>query len=1833
MLLPIMMFADSYTVLWKRVTDAQAKDLPQTQANVLRQIADKAAWDKEYGQLLKAQLMLASVNTQVSPDSAEVEIARLEQLEQQTKDAVLRAVYDAVLGNIYAQRQQRGKPFQAVSQQWYAKAMANPRQLAQHKCAEYKPAVVEGIDSKIFNDDLLHVIGFMAGDYATLQQYYQGKGYRAAALMSALQGLQQSCTDKSRKANKSRYLLQLDTLTQQYGDLLEAGEVAIARYQYLATATDVTIEERVNYINYALARWGAWPRMNILRNALSDLQQPSFIISVGDYMMLPGKQRKVYINNLRNISTLNINIYKIHANGDTRLSPDNKDDYARLVRAMDPVPVQTVSRRYVGMPAWKEVGDSLFLDPLPVGVYLIEATTDNNNIEPRRELLRVSNLYVMYEALPDKHLRMAVVDATTGKAVQGAHVRLTLTDDPNAEKRTVTELVTDKNGEADYKYDNRVPRRIYVYTDDDKASNDFLTSNTYYYYWEGDKEETRLQLFTDRSLYRPGQTVHVAGIMYHVNHDLLKSETLNQRSIPLRLMNVNGELVDEQTLVTDEYGKVSTDFTLPLTGLTGGYTVIAQVDKSYAVASFNVEQYKRPTFQVEFDNYDKRFQLGDTVVVRGLAKSYAGVPVRGAKVSYTVERRQSFFWRKMAGGANTVLLTDTVTTANDGSFEVKMPMEEPEDIDPDRPFYYQVQATAKVTDPAGETHEATMSLPLSNRSSVLSTDLPARSVRDELKTLTITRQNAAGEPIAGTVAYRFDQEPWLTTQANKSVDLDTRLAPGLHVLEAVCEDDTLRQQVVVFNLNDKHPVIETPDWYYLSANQFSDSKPVYVQYGSSDDITQVYYTIFSGNKVLEHGTRVLNKEVTTRRLTYKKEYGDGITITLAWVKNGKLYSHSDQIMREQPNQQLKLTWKTFRDKLTPGQKEEWTLNITDPDGKPAHAQLMAAMYDKSLDAISQHQWTFDTNYRNSIPYVQWAGGSFDAICLYGFQSYKALTEHSLDFSHFDESMFQFSMPDTYYHVRFKRYDSAIGAADMLGAAPMAASKVMVRGAKAMAPTNLMVEQQTVESEGAVVTEEKAQQTSTQVRENLNETAFFYPALTTDKEGNVGIRFTLPESVTTWRFMGLAHDKTVNKGMLSAEATASKTVMVQPNLPRFIRTGDKARVSTRIHNTSDRKVNGTARLQLLTPGEEKVISEWTAPFTAEANQSAYVTFDVDAAQVATRAKGENLLVAKVVAEGRGFSDGEQHYLGLLPDKEFVTTTVPFTQIEPGVKTVDLSKLFPTNEAGNRLTIEYTNNPAWLMVQALPTLANPNSNNAISLATAIYANSIGRSILTASPLMAQTVKAWQQETGAQSALMSSLQTNEELKTMVLSETPWVAEARNEAEQKQQLIGMLDENTIGYRLNSFAGSLSALQNADGSFSWWPEMPGSNYVTMTVVDMFTRLNSMLGVQKAYSNMLQAAFGYLDKSVANEVAELKKLEKKGTKRLVPSELACHYLYANALAGRKETADITYLVNLLEAMPTELTIYGKAGSAVILSQYGKTRKAAEYLQSLNEYTVYKEEMGRYFDTKRAQYSWCDYRIPTQVAAIEALKMLTPDDHKTITEMQRWLLQEKRTQAWDTPINSVNAIYAFLADAKGTTDLSKLVKQEPTTLKVDGKALELPTAMAGLGYVKTTVPTTRATTFTAEKTSTGTSWGAVYAQFWQKTTEVKDAGEGLKVKREVVTADGKTNPDALKVGDKVNIRITITADRDFDFVQVQDKRAACMEPATQLSGYRFGYYCAPQDNVTNYYFDRLAKGQHVIETTYYIDREGEYSSGVCTAQCAYSPAFSARTAAGTIKVVK
>jgi hypothetical protein len=1836
-MIPMFTHADGFTGLWKQVEVAQGKDLPKDEQKALQVIVDKALAEEAYGHLLKAQLQLMRSLASVSPDSLEPAVMRMVQAEEKAreKNPVLSMVYSSVLGHLYAENRSLGDDRQAVSRSYFERSLSQPALLAERQARDYVPLVKMGKDSRVFGNDLLSVLCYEAGNMSLLHDYYEKSGNRAAAMITALE-LAKTTTNTKRKGE------QLDSLMALYGDLDACGEVAIARYELMDDVI-APAEKRIAYIDQVLEKWGSWPRMNELRNARQQLTEPVFNARLGSMVQLPGKQRTVRLDKIRNVREVTMTVSRLKLDASTKWNADNDTQYAKLKKAVERV-VQKETRRYQGLAEWQSAEDSMTINALPVGLYLVEMNTDNKKIRTDRCLYYVTDLYVLSTELPGRRIRYAVVSGTTGQPVPGARLRVKY-NYRSANKPLTENLTCGEQGEVIYDCGGNNPNSILVTTDKDKYLPETSLWNSFSFY-ENKETSTIVSLYTDRTLYRPGQTVHVAAVAFK-NERGLNTCALSNQPLKLMLRDANNKVVEEKQLTTDDYGTASADFVLPTGKLNGSFTIRSNVGSSST--RIQVDEYKRPTFQLEFPEVKQSYRHGDTVEVKGLACSFAGVPVQGAKVKYRVDRSESWWWyRDTHTGDNARLAEGETVTAADGSFTVRVPMLLPEwTVNGERKIarFYQIKTHAQVTDQGGESHEGELSLPLGNKPTAFSCAMPDKQLRDSVKPVVFRLCNAAGVPIEGKVRWTVDNGSWKEANANEPVVIKSlALGSGRHTIEAICGTDTLKQEFVLFSLDDERPCVETHDWFYQTASTFPASSTTFaekagdvaIQVGTSDPDTHVFYTIVAGEKVLECGSFDLNNAIQTRLFSYQPEYGSGLLLTYAWVKDGKMYHHETTISRPLPDKRLLLTWETFRDRLTPGQKEEWTLRVTRPDGKPAQAQLLATMYDKSLDELRSFQWRFNPQIYARLPWGNWRDAHFMSSSLYGSAGYRHLSVPDWTLSCFDPSVLDMSPWYRSNGAGLRIRGTRMMAKGAVASAPMMEdAKVFDVVGNDEAGGEVLKAKEVIngdlnDNEGQKTDDAQGNETAT-VRENLNETAFFYPALVADKNGRIALRFTLPESLTTWKVMTLAHDKEMNFGLLGGEAVAKKDVMIQPNMPRFIRQGDQAVVTARVMNTGEKAVSGVAELTLTDPETNKTVFSQRRQVSVDAQQTSAVSFCIDASTLGASPLNSCLYICKVTMSGKGFSDGEQHYLPMLPNVEMVVNTLPFSQHEAGLKRIDLTMLFPASSSEltaktSKLTVEYTNNPAWMMIQALPSLAASNEKNVVSQAAAFYANSLGAYIMKQNPDIKTTLAQWQQETGSETSLMSSLQKNESLKTLTLDETPWVDDADKESEQKRKLAGFLDENTLNYRLEENLKCMRDLQNSDGSWSWWPGMKGSRYMTVFVAQLLTRLNVMTEEQTATRQMLNAALTFLGKEMVEEVKEMRKLEKKNNvKDLRPSGTAVDVLYIWSLAGTKLSGNVAdarnYLVDHLARQTHEFTIYGKAVAAVILAKNGQQAKAAEYLESIRQYSVFKEEMGRYFDTGKAYASWYDYKIPTEVAAIEAIQILEPADVQTVEEMQRWLLQSKRTQAWSTSINSVNAVYAFL---NGRMEV--LATKEQSTISLDGKPMQLPKASAGLGYVKTAVEGSGMKTLTVKKTSEGTSWGAVYAQFLQPVSEIEPAGAGLTVKRELLT-----NGQPLKVGDKVKVRITITADRDYDFVQVMDKRAACMEPVRQLSGYQWGYYCSPKDNTTNYYFDRLSKGKHVVETEYYIDREGGYETGTCTVQCAYAPEYTARTAAVKLQV--
>lgn len=1865
------MQAQTYDNLWKELEVLERKDLPKSVISEAMKIYDKAKAEQNVPQMMKAYLTAMQYRSLLTPDSLKVDMNGLEQWASQTGSMEDKAILYSILGEMTM-------PADVKKGLGYLQASLKDKdRLLLIPVEKLRPMVRVGEASKrYFRDNLYNLLARRA--IQIMQQYR----WQAAAKANQTNSLPADMTDMDQFVTYQFVPVSDCDLTaavmQTYQSLLKAYDTETEREGWLLTGIDAlnylyrnfsgnfsndvcqqelrkwihtypavkTVPEaylalaqflqyqnnqveRLRIVREGIAGYPRYEGINQLKNIEKEILNASLSLEIAT--AYPGEQQSVKVN-YKNLTGITLQLYKVNLPVTSAVLQNRtthfESKYARLQREEHFSLKPTTD--------YLNVDTTLTIQAPQAGIYFLKAVPDGKKGVSDGTLMNVTALKTIYRPLPDGTLELVVVDAVSGQPVSEAEVT----------------IYTEKGG-------GYSPQQTYQADKQGTLKLDFLNSNKYWYnahtaadnampilnlwkndyYYKESKRKEVLQLFTDRSIYRPGQTVYVSGLAYEMEKD--STRVLADKKYTVSLYDANNNETGKVEVRTNGFGSFSGQFVLPSPCLTGYFSLRA-ADTS---VSFKVEEYKRPTFDVTFEPVKVEYQVGDSIEVVGMAKTFAGAPVQNARVHYNISRSYAWVWRFMGRGS--ARWEGEAMTDADGKFSVPVHFE----IDSDRResplWYYTYNIQADVTDGAGETQQANLSLPLGSTSMVLNMDnLPDNLVKEKKLEIKLTAMNLSGEPVDTPVTYQVvemeEQKDGQekegrkvltgTVEANKSFVPEAiyALPSGNYRLKLSAKDTqgrecTASKNFLLFSLNDKRPPFVITDWFYQDGLEFDAASPATVYIGSSEKNVYLLYDVFAGNKRLESKRIELSDSVVSFRFPYKKEYGDGILVSMAFVKDGRLYSHNARIMKPAPEKKLQLKWTTFRDKLRPGQQEEWKLTVLYPDGSPAEAEMLATMYDASLDKIySAHKLDFGVDFHYVVPLTYWNTSYMRNAYLYVDFPLKRLRAVPLEYS-------ELIIPST------GRMEAMVVG---YGGSPRAtlAGALKIRGRSAAnavmnqeAVTDMVLQEEMVETSAQEKvemgsSEELAETGDIQIRENFAETAFFYPQLRTNEKGEVSISFVLPESLTRWKFMGLAHTRNVDYGKIEATATASKEFMLQPNMPRFVRVGDKANIAASLMNLSDKGVKGTVRMELFNPETEKVFYSQKQKFDVKGGETGHVNFTFEVSDKYA------VMACRMVADGDTFSDGEQRYIPVLTDKQWVTETVPLNVNGEGAHTFSLENLFNKHSktaSEQRLTVEFTAHPAWYAVQALPVVAHPQNEDALSWATAYYAHSLAAYIVKENPRIKQVFDSWKAQGGTKETFMSNLQKNQELKNILLAETPWLAEATNEAEQKQRIATLFDLNTMNSQLAVSVEKLGELQNADGAWSWYKGMQGSRYVTTQVMEMLVRLNALThqDADSRMQPMIQKGFEYLGKQAAEEYKSMKEAEKKGAVGIRPSEQVLRYLYICALDGKAPVDEKVnrYFIDKLSGEGKELTIYGKALGAIILQQSGKVAEARLFMQSLMEYSVVTDEMGRYFDTPKARYSWFSYKIPTEVAAMEAIQRITKDT-KAIDEMKRWLLKQKQTQTWETPIATADAVYALMAT--GTSDLLANTGGVEITL---GKEVIRTPADDAIGYIKKTVSgdVMNIKKVRVDKEGAGMGWGAVYAQYLESMDQIGEQGNGLSVSRQLYKGDEALNESVpLKVGDKITVRLTVKADRDMDFVQIKDDRAACMEPLQAVSGFRWGnglgYYQATKDASTQFFIDQMRKGTYVIEYQVYVNRTGEYQAGIATVQSAYAPEFGGHT---------
>lgn len=1892
--------AQSFEKLWKQVEQAQKKSLPKTVVKLSDEIFRKGEREKNVPQMLKAYTYRSMYQNILTPDSFYVGLRRLEQWAEHEQNPVDRAVLHSLVAEKYADYVElnrwelrrrtpidlEGEEFPADIREWSGnlfvervmrhagEALRDPVALLKTTSDTYVPFVRQGEASGYYHHDMYHLLTARTVDalqkvaaleadslvtgkvmrlYGEMTSTYRSMpGMEDATLLATLDSLKWRHTDVyaypyGRAAGMEddeahgRYLELLDRLIRRYGGRDVCAEAYLAKARFYDGRN-----EKKKALEACVTAIGLYPRYR----RIADLQQlkesillPRLDFST-DRVTYPGDTLAMRLTH-GNLDGFTVNLYRTDLTKTLPEMPEiNASFYKKHTRKL-----QTTSY-LLERPEDYLPADTVCHMALPgePGIYVVQVVPDDRKGRPVAHFLHLTRIEVMTLPLSAQELEVAALDAETGKPMPD--VRVTFYSDYGTRgNKVLAQCTTDASGKAVLPR-NREFRALSAAKGNDTAMPLQRIYNSWNGTWaQAGRKSENVKLLTDRSLYRPGQTIYVKGIAYAQEGDT--AMVLPDRTYTVELEDVNSSTVGKKEVRTNEFGSFTTEFVLPAACLNGNFHI--KTGKGENGVYVRVEEYKRPTFDITFEAQKGSYQLGDSVQVQGKVSSFSGVAVQGVEVKYTVTRAPLVGWRFYERTVS--LASGSAKVGDDGRFAIPVSLQGGQ-----KDGYYTYRVEASVTNQAGETQTSTATLSAGARSLMLSTDGRDRISKDNDIRFTFAARNLNGEPVPVKGNYRLVQtvagkaETRLSGAFTSNVEVllpEWRNLPsGTYELQLSAKDGQGRdvdykQNLMLFSYEDKRPPATLSFWHYIRNADFDAGHPAQFCVGTSFKDTYVMVDVFSGRRRLSSTVLQLSDSVARFEVPYKEEYGDGVEYLFAFVKDGAARFETIHLQKRRPEKELVMKWEVFRDKLRPGQEEEWRLTVRTPQGTPAGAEMLATMYDASLDKIFLHHQQLRLNYPRLLPRIYWASGSWRSV---HYSCHFPMKEWMYPLFVYDTFLSEREIMGTleadYSVVKNAAMTGSVQARGMAG--PLMKARIAEDSSDAVEDVMFEEETVSVEEAGAVV----ELHTTPELRTNFAETAFFYPQLRTDEQGEIAFSFIMPQSLTRWNFRGYAHTKGMLTGQLDASAVTVKEFMLAPNMPRFVRVGDKTSIAATVTNLTGKAQQGTVKFVLFDPMTDKVISTQRQSFAVEAGKTVPVSFRF------TVTGKQEMLGVRMVADSGVFSDGEQHLLPVLSDKIYITETLAMPVRGEETRTFSLDSLFNRDSrtaTDRRLTVEFTGNPAWYAVQALPALNRPCTDNAVSWAAAYYANVLAAYIADSQPRIKAVFDTWRMQGGKKETFLSQLQKNQELKNILLEESPWVMEAVTEADRQARIATLFDLNNLANNTVTALTRLKELQNADGAWSWYKGMPGSRCMTEYITGLLVRLPLLTGqkLPEAALAMRQSAFKYLHQQALKEYKMIRKAEKSGAKMTTLSQSARSYLYLTALSGEKVPAEnaaaYAYYLSKVGKNLNSKDMGVKAQSAVILLKAGRTAEADDFIASLKEHLVQTHEMGAYFAFNEKPFLWGMQPVPVHVEVMEALHLAGGND-ALVEEMKLWLLKQKQTVSWNSPVATADAVYALLCQGSNL-----LESRGDVRITLGDRVLETyapaKTTVPGLGYVKESFaqgsPELCAKSVTVEKRDAGIAWGAVYAQYLSLLSDVRQQGGELAVEKKLyverTSAAGRkelqpvTAATQLAVGDKVVSRLTIRLDRAMDFVQLKDQRGACFEPLSSLSGYRWdggiGYYVEIEDASTNFFFDSLSKGVYVLEYSYRVARSGQYEAGLATIQCAYAPEYAAHSASVKVEV--
>lgn len=1845
---PITLEAQNYDRMWKEVESLQKKDHSRSVIEKTESIFSQALADKNLPQMIKAFMVCSEYKVRLSPDSINIQLEKLKEWASSETDILGRSVLNSIWARIYSE----GEPWEMDSIiQCLRLSLQEKDWLASRSAALFYPVVISKDLSKEYFDDnmydflarqavrtllsvsarenekkihneILGIYDSLIALYSDAESPYRDKKAEALTREARLVYLSDNCVYSKDKLSSDDAIKELKKLASEYQDIDVYCDIALKlaqKYNQLRERVEAMSEIRKALELYPETRW-----TEDLKKLENNILAPSLRVEIP--FVYPGYRTDIKVS-YNNITSVTMEAYRLNLPPTTDKLGRNRDSEQVIKKYGTRVAVNNYT---LPPTANYKVRNTQLKYKLPdSGIYMLKLYSKQKEDVACYEVVYISPYQCVMVNLPDNMVEMVALDRMTGHPVPNAEIVSYIRQDGKYELKNIYQ--TDVNGTVEIARD----KDKFVCYSVRTSGNDFMKPVSVYsggFYTNNDSNDItkHTKIFTDRSIYRPGQKVFVSGVVYMQDGDSISVS--NDSEVTVSLLDTNRKTVENVKVQTDEFGVYSAEFVLKPNAMPGMYSVKA--GEQYE--TIRIEEYKRPTFDVVFSKMEDAFSFGDSVRADAKAATFAGSPLRMAKVEYKV-LRQDIEWFRFYRNEKELISGETMTDA-DGRFHVDFHLLKPESGNLSANFIcsrFRIMAT--VTSLSGETQSGEYVFSVGGESlSFNISGLPDKLAKERIGDIKFEVLNYDGIPVETNVRYeiyKLDGERNTVGKPVFSSEVQSRkpfvpyalssLPSGSYRLKVSTADSKERetshtQDFVLFSLSDSVPPFDTAWWFYQDGESFANDGKVDFYVGSSEEDAYLMLDVFTSEKRIESKRIIFSNSIRKFSYSYKEEYGDGITVCLSLVRNGELYRETIQLAKPEPDKKLLIEWKTFRDKLVPGQTEEWKLTVIDKSGNPVKASMLASAYDASLDEFYPHGWYFSTYFRrNFLPLrFQTIAGDRRLNMNVPYDYYSA--GNGIDFFRGDGFTCFMSFFFNYYGTR--------GAIMTKASIPVGQENGIAASRNSV--TLNYIEPEVASDETVKVTDGDS---SPALRENFSETAFYYPRLHTDSTGTVTMSFVMPDALTKWNFNGFVHTKDMDYGLVKASFTTSKPFMVQPNMPRFVRVGDDSSISSSLINMSDGDISGKVTMTISNPFSGKVVYSGTNDFNVREGETGVVTFNYKVTE------GIDVLVCTIMAEAGEFSDGERHYLPVLSDKQLIVENVPVQLRGDETKTVDTGKLFnggSQTATNKKLTVEMTANPQWHVIQALPVLGTPSSDDAMSWAAALYANSLSLHIVKSNPKIKQVFDTWVLQGKDDKDFWSELSKNEELKNIIIEETPWLAEAEDEAARKQRIALLFDVNGMNDRLATAVTNLAQLQLEDGSWPWFKGMSSSPYITLQIVQSLARLKS-LGITfgSQMNNVYQKAIGYL----AKEAAEWHSRVIKNKNTYWPQYMIMHYLYVCAIdkdAARLADAKVnSYFTDYFMGKSASLDIQDKSVMATVMDAAGKKNEAKVLLQSVVEYMVSNEEMGSYFDTYKAGYSWCNYRIPAHVSAMEAIMRLGENKEALLDDMRLWLLKQKQVQVWDTPISSVNAIYAFLADGGSRLDSTSVM-----TANVDGETITTPDD--AIGQISVSLhgeEINNVKAITVSRKGSGTGWASVYTQCLESMDKVKlYDGDGLRIERKYMSGDREIDRESvLSVGDKVTVSITVSADRDMDFVRIKDEKPACLEAASQLSSYSWsdglGYYRVNKDASVEFFVDSMRKGTYTITYDAYVTRSGNYVSGPASVISVYAPQFGSHSEGFTMTV--